>query len=53
MNADPDDYDKSSDDDCEIRVECPYCDGDGESSCAIGGGTITVDCPECGGTGWF
>ena len=32
----------------EILIECPYCDGTGH----MGSEGIMADCPECGGTGW-
>ena len=44
---DPDDYD-GADDDAEILIECPYCDGDG----FVSADGIMVECGECGGTGW-
>ncbi len=36
------------DDDGEIQIECPYCQGDGWNR--VEG--IAVECAECGGTGW-
>ncbi len=53
-DLDDDDLDDLAGDDGEIVIECPYCDGDGETNTAYeGNGCITFDCPECGGTGWY
>lgn len=52
--ADPDfdDRDYDEDDYC-MEIECPFCDGTGETNSAVDiNGRITFDCPECGGTGW-
>ena len=38
----------------EWQMECPFCDGDGQTTTAFeADGRITMDCPECGGTGWY
>ncbi len=38
----------------EMQIECPYCDGNGwvATRPTDGDGTISVECAECGGTGW-
>ncbi len=37
----------------EMQIECPFCDGTGETNSAVDvNGRVTFDCPECGGTGW-
>jgi hypothetical protein len=33
---------------CEMQIECPYCNGDGWVSCD----GLKMECVECGGTGW-
>lgn len=39
--------------DAEMQMECPFCDGDGQTTSAHDiNGRISFDCPECGGTGW-
>ncbi len=52
MNDEPEDDDFDPEEDCEIQIECPYCDGEGWQRTRTGDGTISVECAECGGTGW-
>lgn len=43
------------DDECEVEIECPYCDGDGWQVIDVDGTgrELRAECPECGGTGWY
>lgn len=52
--CEPDESRQATDDDCEEgMVECPFCDGTGETNSAVDrNGCVSFDCPECGGTGW-
>jgi len=48
--ADSEDIDEDIE---EWEMECPFCDGDGQTTVAHDiNGRISFDCPECGGTGW-
>lgn len=45
----PEPHDESG----ECLIECPFCDGTGETTTAFDiNGRVSFDCPECGGTGW-
>jgi hypothetical protein len=51
----PPEYDDPPDqpEEYEMLIECDFCDGTGQTTCAWeGNGRICFDCPECGGTGW-
>jgi transcription elongation factor Elf1 len=38
---------------CEVEVECPHCEGDGETSVYVdeAGEHVNIECPCCGGSG--
>lgn len=38
-------------DEAEMQMECPFCNGNGWNSCTFNGGGMTIECAECGGTG--
>jgi DnaJ-class molecular chaperone len=44
--------DDDGEDDYEMQIECPYCDGDGWVGTDQGGVGLYFECPECGGSGW-
>jgi len=44
-----DDYDGDMEEEVEMVMECPYCDGFGWQGVA----GILLECPECGGEGWY